>query len=148
MKARCTSGGMCFQRGGRAKGWINCALLDVSLQPFWQCQSGQNIHHQLPARASLSTFQKGCISKSWAVCVCLQPAWAGSLLQLLLLLSGGEQGKLQQNRTVLLSAPFWEFRSFLGVSLGPSSTWLTHLVSCWPLLPWLIDNTSMTSYRG
>lgn len=32
-------------------------------------ESGQNIHHQLPARASLSTFQKGRISKSCHKCV-------------------------------------------------------------------------------
>lgn len=32
-------------------------------------ESAQNIHHDLPARARLSTLQKGCISNSWPVCV-------------------------------------------------------------------------------
>lgn len=73
-------------------------------------------------------------------CVCVPP-WAGSLLQLLLLLSGGEQGKLQQNRTILLSAPCQVVSRGL---CGP----LQYVVSYWPVLPWLIGNTSITSHRG
>lgn len=111
-------------------------------------ESGQNIHHQLHARASLSTFQEGCISKSWPLCVCLQPAWAGSMFQLLLLLSRGGARKTATKQNNSPFCPFWAFRLFARISLGPFSTWLIHLVFCWPLLPWLTGNTSVTSHRG
>lgn len=151
MKAKFTSGGTCFQRGGRAKGWIDwvvlssmsvCSLPDsASRSQIWPKYSPPTTHRSKPVHFPERSYFQIVTS------VCLQPAWVGSLLQLPLLLSRGEQGKLQQNRTILLSAPFSEFRLFPGVSLGPSSTWLTHLVSYWPLLPWLIGDTSITSHR-
>lgn len=150
MKAKYASGGMCFQRGGRAKGQINwvvlssmsvCSLSDsTSRSRIWPKYSPPTTCKSKPVHfPERSYFQ--IVSQ---VCGCLQPAWAGSLPHLL---SGGEQGKLQQNRTILLSAPSWEFRLFPGVPLGPFSTLFTHLVSCWPPLPWLIGNTSITSHR-
>lgn len=148
-----TSGGICFQRGRRAKGGINwvvlssmsvCGVSDSASRSWiWPkysppatCKS-KPVH--FPGRLYFQIMTS--LSVPPASMSRVHVSASAPAVQ-----RGARKTATKQNNSPF--CPFWAFRLFARISLGPFSTWLIHLVFCWPLLPWLTGNTSITSHRG